>query len=624
MACQNLVDLVRASAERWPNEPAQRFWDGLGWQDRCYRELWATIQSVARGLRELGVRPGDRVGIVSSTRPEWVIADFAIWLLDAISVPVYPSVPVEQVAYIVEDAQIALAIVENEPLARKLPDTVAIITIEPDDPGGPLARSFWSLRVDEGDLVDPVNDRDDVATLVYTSGTTGLPKGVQLTHGNILANIEDVTEILSRAEVEISPHDVALSFLPLSHVLERMTHLFFLARGVAVAYARSTDQLPEDLLQVRPTLMVSVPRVFEKIYGRIHAEVRTYPEWRRRAFKMAVQLGERRYQYLAKNQPVPAWLAQSYRFFDRMVFTKIRAAVGGRLRLVISGGAPLAPELGLFFFGAGVPVLEGYGLTETAPVLTVNVPPVPRYGTVGKTLPRVEIRIAEDGEILARGPNVSPGYWNRPDETRVAMGGGWFHTGDVGRLTESGYLQVTDRKKSMLVLSTGKNVAPQLVEQKLLLSGLIDQAVVLGNRRKYVSALLYLDPTAVLRWAEERNKGETAYAALLDDPDLLQHVEAEVARVTETLAAFERPKRIQFIPTPLSQEAGDLTPSLKARLPVVEAKYRHFIDAMYEREPRGPQAADRPRQGGTHWMPATLMAIVAGVLVAFVIRYLFG
>ena len=582
MPASNLTQILRDSAARSPDATAQRYWDGGQWVDRSYSELWTLVQEVARGLATLGVRPHDRVGILAKTRPEWVVADMAILCCDAITVPIYPSVPPEQVRHIVEDANIGVLIAENDALAAKVPDSVAIICIESAKAD---ALRLLALAA-PGEAVTPSAGRDALATLIYTSGTTGLPKGVMLTHGNILSNLEDLAAVMDAdSETRVGPQDVVLSFLPLSHVLERTTHYFFLASGCVIAYARSTDQLPDDLLALKPTLMVSVPRVFEKIYSRVQAQVASYPFFTGAVFRAGVRAGAERYRRLAQGRPMPAAMALRQQVFDRLVYRKIRQAVGGRVRFAISGGAPLAPEIGIFFYSMGVPVLEGYGLTETAPVLAVNRAPIPHYGTVGPLLPRVEVRIAEDGEILARGPNIALGYWNLPEDTQEAFENGWFHTGDVGRLTPEGFLEVTDRKKYLLVLSTGKNVAPQAVEQKLTLSPWIEQAVVLGNRRKYVSALVYLDPQYTERWARQMGRP----LPLLTDPDLAKAVQDEVERVTAELAPFERPKRVGFLPAPLTEETGELTPSLKVKLPVVEAKYETLIASLYAEKPGARQ-----------------------------------
>ncbi|MCY0897818.1 MAG: long-chain fatty acid--CoA ligase [Firmicutes bacterium] len=582
MACANVVDIMRESALRWPDRPAQRYWTGSHWQDRSYRELWEAIQSVARGLKTLGIQPGDRVGLLARTRPEWVIADYAILCADAVTVPIYPTSSVDDVAHIATDAQIGWAVVENDQLAEKLPENVGRIFIETSKGEHPLTLDTLSTP---GDALLPMRSGGDVATLVYTSGTTGRPKGVMLTHQNLLTNVEDIVSITNTTpQMTLTAADVCLSLLPLSHILERTCHNVFLDRGVTIAYARSPQQLAADLKSIRPTLMVVVPRVLEKIYERINAEVATASGFKRRLFQHTLVLGEQRYQRLIEAKSAPTCRLREEAWLDRAVSHRIREAVGGRLRLVISGGAPLSADIGRFFFALGIPVLEGYGLTETAPVLTVNRLPVPRFGSVGQPLPQVSIRIADDGEILARGPNISPGYWNQPEKTAAAFSDGWFHTGDVGWVTHDGYLVVADRKKLLIVLSTGKNVAPQRVEQKLMLSPAIDQAVVVGNNRKYVAALIYVSPTWVNEWGRKRGLDPLSYQEAIGREDLLAEVFREVQRTTRDLAPFERPKTVRLLPQPLAEETGELTPSLKVKMAVVEQKYGALIEDMYTAE----------------------------------------
>lgn len=610
----NLTEILRDASAAWPDHPAQRYWDGAAWRDRTYRELWSDVQALARGLRTLGITPGDRVGLMARTRPEWVIADYAILCLDAVTVPIYPSSQEGQVRHILEDAGIEWVVVESDAAAAKLDRPERCIVIDPASTG----RSWETVFQAHGDEILPRHERGDLATLVYTSGTTGLPKGAMLTHGNLLANVESITSLADTLPaMRIASDDLALAFLPLSHILERTGHNVLLHQGTTIAYARSTDSLPDDLLTIKPTLMIAVPRVFEKIYARVMSQVAGYSRIKQALFRTAVTAGTQRYRLLREAMPVSASLERRVRFFDRLVFEKVRLAVGGRLRYVIAGGAPLSPEIGEFFFTVGIPVLEGYGLTETAPVLAVNLPPVPRYGSVGALLPDVEVKVSPEGEILARGPNVSSGYWNLPEDTAESFRDGWFYTGDMGEFTPDGYLRVTGRKKHIIVLSTGKNVAPQAVEQKLILSPLIEQAVVLGNKRKYVSALLYLDPGQLQAWTAAHGKESLGTPILLKDPELLAHVMADVARVTADLAPFERPKRVSLLPQALSEENGELTPSLKVKLPVVEQRYRAAIEAMYEEgESTGKLLESRPPSG---WVRAAV-AIGAGVVVAVIIR----
>lgn len=425
--------------------------------------------------------------------------------------------------------------------------------------------------------------RTQLATLVYTSGTTGRPKGAMLTHANILANVDAFRD---RAEqypsTAVGPTDIALSFLPLSHILERMAHAFLLSQGVTIAYAESVDTIADNLKEIHPTLMVAVPRIFEKVYDRVMDQADQGPAAKQRIFWWAVARGRRAYAHLIAGHRIPWGLSRQLAVADRLVYRKVREALGGRLRFAISGGAPLAQEIGEFFYALGVTVLEGYGLTETSPVLTVNAPNPPRYGSVGKPLANVSVKIAEDGEIIVRGPNVMQGYWNLPESTDEVMADGWFHTGDIGRFDAQGNLYVTDRKKYLLVLSTGKNVAPAVVETLLILSPYIDQAVVVGDRRKYVGALIWPNVAKVSEWAASHHIDAASRDDLLHHPDLYEFMMSEVSRVSTSLSDFERPKRIRFLPHELTEASGELTPSLKIKVPVVLQRYATLIEDLYE------------------------------------------
>lgn len=577
MSLNNLVEMLGQSARGAPDHVAQRYWDGQQWIDRSYRALWEMVQSTARGLKQLGIQPGERVGLLSSTRSEWVIADYAILTLDGVTVPIYPSVPRDNIEHIVEDAGLRWVIVENATLAEKLPNTVEAILLQGKKPG---AIAFSSLQLPGADLA-PSAGRQDLATLVYTSGTTGLAKGAMLTHGNLLSNVEAISQVVNeREETQVTPDDVALSFLPLSHILERTVHNVFFYEGITIAYARSTDTLSEDLNLCHPTIMVLVPRVLEKIYARVQATVDGLSPMEQQVFDQALTAGLDRYEkelggLAASDDP-------SWPIYEQFVFQRVRDSLGGRIRYVISGGAALSPDVGRYFFALGIPVLEGYGLTETAPVLAVNRMPLPRFGWAGKILPGVEMRVADDGELLARGPNIFLGYWNLPEESEESLADGWFHTGDIGQISDDGYVKITDRKKSIIVLSTGKNVAPLAIETRLATSPFIDQSVAIGNGKKYVSLLLYLDPGVVMRWAQQEGKKDASYTDLLADPDLLQGIGAEIERLCADLAPFERPKKFRLLSHPLSEQGGELTPSLKVKFSFVQKKYHVLIDEMYQ------------------------------------------
>ncbi|NMP23061.1 AMP-dependent synthetase/ligase [Sulfobacillus harzensis] len=586
MSFENLPSLLLDSAHRFGDQPAQRFKMNGQWRDRTYQELWNEVVAVAHGLKTLGIQEGDRVALLSRTRPEWVIADYATLSLGAVTVPIYPSLPKDQVAFILEDSGAKAAFVEDGGQAVKIPDNLLTVAID----GHPRGCRSWLWLKETGlmhadDAFPRPIGRDHLASLVYTSGTTGRPKGVMLTHGNILANVEGFQALVDEyPDMQVGPKDVALSFLPLSHILERMAHAFQLSRGITIAYAESVDTLATDLVETAPSIMVAVPRVFEKVYAKVQDQVASESAFKQRAFQWAVAGGRRRYQLSSEGRPIPSGLIRQQRMADRLVFSKVREALGGQLRYVISGGAPLAREIGEFFYAMGVTILEGYGLTETSPVLTVNPPDSPRYGSVGRPLSNVEIAIAEDGEILARGPNVMSGYWNLPEGTEEALQDGWFHTGDIGELTPEGRLVITDRKKALLVLSTGKNVAPGLVETHLILAPYIEQAVVVGDRQKFVGALLYLNPDKVMEWAQQHQIPMAAYDDLLSHPDLYRFIMGEVERVTAPLAAFERPKRIRFLPHELTEASGELTPSLKIKVPVVLSRYRQLVEDLYAQE----------------------------------------
>ncbi len=635
MSFDNLPSLLRYAAQTYQDLPAQQFKVASQWQQRTYRELWDEVCSVSDGLKALGVARGDRVALISRTRAEWVIADYAVMNLGAITVPIYPSLPSDQVGYILEDSGCQVAIVEDGAQAVKIPDGLTTIAFE----GRPRKCRSWLWLKETGLTEEFPTDQDFVplpsdalATIVYTSGTTGRPKGVMLTHGNILANVSGFEALVQEyPDIAVGPGDVALSFLPLSHILERMAHAFELSRGITIAYAESVDTLASDLLEAHPTIMVAVPRVFEKVYAKVAEETAQESAMKRRVFQWAVNRGRRVYQLAEKGRPIPRLLARQRQIADRLVFKKVRDALGGRLRYVISGGAPLAREIGEFFYAMGVTIIEGYGLTETSPVLTVNPPDRPLYGSVGQPLSNVEIKIADDGEILARGPNVMKGYWNLPEETAAALQDGWFHTGDVGVMSADGRLTITDRKKSLLVLSTGKNVAPGLVETHLVLSPYIEQAVVVGDRKKFVGALLYLNPDHVGKWAQERQLAMASYDDLLNHPDLYTLIMGEVERVTAPLAAFERPKRVRFLPRELTEANGEVTPSLKIKVPVVLSHYGYLVEDLYahERPDYAPPLADEPDPPPKVSAPALrsppvvvdiLGSVVLGALLGLLLR----
>jgi long-chain acyl-CoA synthetase len=561
------------------------------WVEYSYAQVAEQVQDLSLGLLELGVRPGDRVAILSENRPEWAIADYACLASCCTDVPIYPTLPAKQVEYILRDSGAVAVLVSTGAQVEKvltirdhIPALAHVIGMDGRGTGvlayadvlarGRAARGRygdWRARALQVTA-------DQLATLIYTSGTTGDPKGVMLTHGNIASNVTTSVELFSFHE-----SDECLSFLPLSHIFERMFgHYCMFHKGVLINYAGGIDTVPSDMQELRPTLMASVPRLYEKIYARVHDTVRTSSHPRRQLFAWAKRVGEDWAERVVSRRPVSPMLAISRRLADRLVFAKLRARTGGRIRFFISGGAPLSPDIARFFFAAGMPILEGYGLTETSPVMAVNTFQHLKLGTVGRPIPGVEIRIAPDGEILTHGPNVMRGYYNKPDATREALDGeGWFRTGDVGLLDADGFLRITDRKKDLIVTAGGKNIAPQPIENLAKTSKFVSNAVMLGDRRPFPVMLVVPNADSVQSWARYKGLGDGGLDQLLAMPEVQQKVEREVRKTLRDLAQFEMPKRLLLLPRDFSVESGELTPTLKVRRRIVEQRHREAIEALY-------------------------------------------
>ena len=596
------------------------------------RQLFDEVRDLSLGLEALGVRPRDRVAILSDSRPEWVIADLATLTAGAVTVPVYPTLPANQVGYILAHSGARVVAVADEEQAAKVraarkdaPAVEAIVVFDGGTPGGgaadpaaPAAGAPAADAVDAGeagsgageaDAETPLREYslaeirerghqrlmtenglgriykerahaiepDALATIIYTSGTTGHPKGVMLSHRNFLANIADVNLVIGTSEA-----DTALSFLPLSHAFERTTVYMYLYNGATFIFAESLDTIGRDMQQVRPTVMTGVPRVFEKLRARVVAAVAEAPRVRQALFAWAVGVGHAAARaQLAGRTPGLLTRLQGP-LADGLVLSKIRARTGGRLRFVCSGSAPLSREVAEFLYAIGLPVLEGYGLTETAPVLTVNPLGAARLGTVGPALARVELRIADDGEVLARGPNVMVGYYENPDATAECIRNGWFHTGDIGRLDEDGYLSITDRKKEILVTAGGKNVAPQPIEALLKRDPIVAEAMLVGDRRPYVSAVLVPDAATL----EQRLAASGIASGSLDDlvgrDDVRAVFQSIVDEANAELAGFEQVKRFAVLPTQFSIDGGELTPTLKLKRRVVMERWQEVIEGIYQ------------------------------------------
>lgn len=600
MAFRSLPQMFFSRAHDLAERTRYRHFAGGRWRDVSWRETEERVLRLAAALVDLGVAPGTRIGLFSATRPEWVEIDLAILACGAHTIPVYQSVVPAECGYILANAEAEMVFVENAKARAKVDEVTergfeldgvhqrlalkAVIGIDDAAGRGPtlaglLARGaeiLPRLRDEIARRVDAL-DRSTLATIVYTSGTTGPPKGVPQTHGNHLAAIESTLRLGVIREGEVD-----FFFLPLAHSFARLIEYVGIAAGTVTAFARSIDTLIEDLPATRPHLVPAVPRVYEKIFARIQAAREASGILRGAIFDWAVGVGRERSRLEEARQPLPLWLRLKVALAHRLVFARIHELLGGQVRLLLSGGAPLSPDITRFFHAIGLLILEGYGLTETTPVLTVNRPDRYKLGTVGLPLDCCEIRLAEDGEILARGANVVTGYYRRPDATAESWDAeGWFHTGDIGVIDEDGFLRITDRKKDLIKTSGGKYVAPQKIENLLKLRPYISQAVVLGDQRKYCVALVTLDAEEVARWAREHSRTLTDPAAMAADPEVRALVEAEVAAVNRELASWETIKRVHILPHDFSPETGELTPSLKVKRKVVAERYREIIDAMY-------------------------------------------
>ncbi len=551
-----------------------------------------SVQLTASGLRKIGVASGDRVGILSENCPEWTFADLAVLTLGAVTVPIYPTSSPKEVLYILQDAGIRVLFLSNaEHLNRLkdiLPHTMQVILFEKDfqrdsspgdvstlqsvqdqGAGGAFAAKFLDEQLKE-------ISADTLATLIYTSGTTGPPKGVMLTHGNFIANYEGAREV-----IKVSEADLALSFLPLSHVFERLAgYYFMMLNGARIAYAESMKTVPDDMRLFRPTVVASVPRLYEKMHAAIMEAVSKASPVRRKIFEWAIKIGKKKLDQ--KYHASILWKLK-YKLARFLVLKKIEAKLGGKMRFFISGGAPLSRELAEFFYAAGILILEGYGLTETSPVIAVNSEQSLRFGTVGKPLPNLRVKIADDGEILTQGPCVMKGYYQNEAATREALLGGWFHTGDIGELDADGYLKITDRKKDIIVTSGGKNVSPQNIENLLLSEPLFVNVVILGDKKNYLVALVALNRPLAETLAREAGITVTSWPDLLAQTDFYRLIDEKIQNKTRDLARYEQIKYFSFLDKELSQEAGELTPTLKVKRKVIMEKYKDRIEELYRR-----------------------------------------
>lgn len=568
---------------------------GTSWKDAARR-----VDALSVGLVDLGLRPGHTVALLSNNRPEFIIADLAALAAGAITVPIYPSSTPEQIGHITRHCQATCFIAENpEYLARlievksSLPMLRLVILMEAGPVQAPW-RVFGFLEVihhglDASPEIRRIRDRarsrltpDDLATIIYTSGTTGEPKGAMITHGNILFACCAVRE----AEPEHGDDLVHLSILPLAHALERMAGEFYaIYRGTRVAYAENMETVSENLCEVEPTHVVGVPKFFEKAYNQIVERVKASSPFRQRLFHRAIEIGRRVYRAKLSGYQIGIWLRLQRLLAEILVYRKIKRGFGGRAQFGISGGAPLAPEIVEFFNSIGLQLLEGYGATETCGPVTMNPPDRPRAGTVGIPLPGVELKLADDGEILIKSGGVFAGYYNDPASTAEALCDGWHHTGDIGRFDEQGYLMITDRKKDLIITSAGKNIAPQEIENRLKASLFIGEALIFGDRRNYLTALLTLNVASLLSHAEREGRPVDPLLPLAQLDWVQALIEGEIQKVNQHLASYQQVRRFRILDQDFSEALGELTPTLKVRRGVIATRYAQLIEDMYQKEP---------------------------------------
>ena len=588
MTEKNVLDLYRHEFES-PKEEHYFHYTLDGYTTLSTSEFFGRTAGLAAGLEKLGVGRGDRVMLLTDNRPEWHMVDLATVDLGAADVPVYGTLTPAQISYQIKDSGSKVAIAENaDQMAKFLQirnecsDLTHLIQIE-----GPCAAGVLPLAevIDSGQSGEAEDlfwqraekiDGDDVLTLIYTSGTTGNPKGVTLTHENLVQNV-----LPSAERAPVSPEDFCLEFLPLCHVFERMLGYLYMYKGVTKAYC-SVYHVGDLVATIKPTVFASVPRIYEKVYDKVMDKVNNAPPIRRALFNWALGVGRKAYpQQIAGKTPA----GFSYGLANRLVLSKVREALGGRLRFCVSGGAPLPLFTNEFFHSIGIRILEGYGLTETSPVISVNgfAGGKSRLGTVGQAIANVEAKVAEDGELCVKGPSVMKGYWNLPEKTaEVFDSDGFFLTGDIAEIDEDGFIRITDRKKDLIVTAGGKNIAPQPIEAELKRSGLVDNAVVIGDRRPFLVVLLSPNTEALEAWAENEGISFTSTEEITRHPKLVEAFAEVVENTNENLASYEQIKKHTVLPLMLSIEEGTLTPTLKVKRRIVEKQYLDLIESLYE------------------------------------------
>lgn len=564
---------------------------GSEWKSQNWQSYIQNIEYAAAGIKKIGIKKGDTVAIISNTRYEWSLLDMAILGIGGVVVPIYPSSTAEEIEFIINNSECKLAIIEDvtqmdkfDKIYSKCPSVKNTFLINPLNAKSKTPDLNEIIKSGKEEIsrnpdlysksVDTVN-LSDLATIHYTSGTTGVPKGVSLTHKQIVSEVSDVF-----SELGMVPNDLTLSFLPYSHVLGRVEHWGSIYLGYGMAYAESVDKIRDNLREVSPTVLVAVPRIFEKIYNGVVSQAEINPT-KKKIFEWAVSVGREVSRHRRSKKMVPITLFAQYILANKLVFEKLQKGLGGKLRFAISGGAPLSSQIGEFFHAAGILILEGYGLTETTAAITLNRPHDYEFGTVGRPLADVKIKIADDGEILVKSDKVMREYFKNPTATNEVLKEGWFATGDIGEITDRGFIRITDRKKDLIKTAGGKYVAPQKLENLLKLNKYISNVLIHGDQKKYIVSLLTLNPDEVKRFASQNNIPFDSYAELVKTSEIQQLIRDVVAQVNGQLASYESIKNFDILPNDFTIENGELTPSMKVKRKFCDKKYQQIIDSLY-------------------------------------------
>ena len=592
---QTIPELFIKATERFSLSDALNFKHDSEWRAISSTEMLERAKNIGAGISSLGLRKGDKAAILAANSPEWTLCDAGCQFAGVVDVPIYTTLSPASIKYILNDSGARALFVEDRAAYDRIADDIAdcesleyLVFFDARDTDSLDAISLADLeasgeksRRDDPSVLDEITaliDPGDIATLIYTSGTTGEPKGVMLTHTNILSNVIDAGE-----KYDFSVHDVSLSVLPLTHVFERSAMYLYIFNGMSVYYAESVEKVPDNLREVRPTIFIGVPRIFEKVYAKAKLKAAQAGGLKEKIFDWAIEIAKQFAMKKETGETVPITLSIKHSIADRLVYSKLREFFGGRLRACITGGAALSDDIFLIFTGAGITIMQGYGLTETSPVLTSNNPSAVKLGTVGRPIHNVRIRIAPDGEIEVTGPGVMLGYYNKPEATAaVFTEDGWFRTGDIGEIGDDGFLRITDRKKELFKTSGGKYIAPSPIEQLIRSSRFVSQAVLVGNERKFAAALVVPNFEMLESYVKLKGLKSTTPEEMCRDERIINLIERQIAAATESLARFEKVKKFALLENELTVAGGELTPTLKIKRRVVEEKYRDVIDRFYE------------------------------------------